>query len=300
MTAPDAAPPPGPTLAPSLLSRPELRLAAAFWVVAGTTALFCGTFDHWLPYAAPLLAIAAAWPILRRRPWAGGVIDWLPFPLVLVGYEMLHAVSPRSWEWTIDPWLRAADRAILGGDAATYLDPFVSKPLTVTMAVCYVAYYVGPLTVAIWWARRGNRRAFRELMIAETGALFIGHLGYLFLPAMGPHVFFEPAAFHVPLVGDFVGPMIRARVHIHGNHARDAFPSLHTANAVTLLLTTWRHSRPAFAVWLLPMLGLILATVYLRFHYVVDVFAGIALAVLWQRAAAALAAREVDPKSPGA
>lgn len=190
------------------------------------------------------------------------------------------------------PWLRDLDRALLGTDAAVLLEPYVARPLTVAMAVAYATYYLGPVSVAaVWWAQR-RRTAFRELMVAETGALFLGHLGYLFLPAMGPHVFFESGAFHVPLDGDFVGPLIRDRIAIHGHHARDAFPSLHTANAVTLLLVTWRHGRRAFAFWLLPMLGLVAATVYLRFHYVVDVAAGAALAVAWQCAAVALVRRE--------
>lgn len=261
--------------------------------MSGTTAALRGTLGHWLPYGAFLGALVALWPFVRRQPWSARVLDWFPLPFVVVTYDMLHAVSPRTWTWTIDPALRDADRALLGTDAVELLRPVVQPWLTATLAACYASYYVVPLFAGIWlWSRR-PRVAFRELMIAETGALFVGYLGYLFLPAQGPHVFLAGEGLGGSLAGDFMTPFIHARAEAHhGLFPRDAFPSLHTANAVSLLLTTWRHDRRSFAAVLVPMAGLLAATVYLRFHYVVDVAAGALLAVLWQGVAAAAARRE--------
>ena len=58
----------------------------------------------------------------------------------------------------------------------------------------------------------------------------------------------------------------------------DCFPSFHTAGALLLSWGCWRHARKVF--WLtLPMVASIpFACVYLRYHYVIDVVAGIALA----------------------
>lgn len=272
-------------------------MGIAFWAVAGVTAAVCGTFATWLPYGASFGALLGVWAVVRRRPGSGRVLslvlDWLPFPLVIVTYDMLHAVSPRSWGWTLDPWLRDADRLLLGADAAALLRPFSDPALTTVLAAGYAGYYVVPLAAGIWWYARGRRLAFRELMIAETGALFAGYLGYLFLPAQGPHLYLGRAELGPPLEGDFIGPLIRLRAEAHaGLTPRDAFPSLHTANAVSLLVVAWRHDRRAFAAVLVPMCGLLAATVYLRFHWVADVVAGAALAVAWQPAAAALARRE--------
>ena len=69
---------------------------------------------------------------------------------------------------------------------------------------------------------------------------------------------------------------------------RDAFPSLHTANAVTVLLVALRHERRLLWVYTLPVAGLVVATMYLRFHYAVDVVVGVALAVAWQAVVPAL------------
>jgi membrane-associated phospholipid phosphatase len=270
-----------------------VRLGLAFWLVAGTTATLCGAFAEWLGFAAPVIAVLLAWPVLRRTKAAGFLSDWLALPFVVYTYEMLHTVVPLCWTATIDPWLASIDRAVLGADAALLLEPLATRPVTIVMACCYAAYYPLLLSFAIWLYLRRTRAAFREYCAGIIGGLFIGYLGYLFLPAIGPHAWFPASTWHGPLDGDFIVPAIRSLNAKHGGHfPRDVFPSLHTANATTLLLAAWRHDRRAFAVYLLPCAGLIAATVYLRWHYVVDVAAGAALAIAWQAFVPRIVARE--------
>jgi membrane-associated phospholipid phosphatase len=269
--------------APALVSRVEVLLGLAFWAVVGVTAAMCGAFWAWAPYAAPVAGLVLAWPILAKARGAGFVLDWLPLPFVVFTYEMLHRVVPLCWRGTIDATLADADRAVFGDHAAVLLEPIVSRPLTVFFACSYAAYYPLTIGVAVWFYARRRATAFREYVAGEVGALFIGYLGYLYLPAMGPHAWLPHSTWQVPLDGDFIGPAVRSLNANHGNaFPRDAFPSLHTANAVTILLVAWRHDRRAFLVCLVPCAGLIAATVYLRWHYVVDVVAGAALAVAWQ------------------
>jgi membrane-associated phospholipid phosphatase len=58
------------------------------------------------------------------------------------------------------------------------------------------------------------------------------------------------------------------------------FPSGHTMIAAAVLIVAFRRARRLF--WfLLPVgIGLIVSTVYCRYHYLVDVLAGLALAFL--------------------
>jgi membrane-associated phospholipid phosphatase len=70
----------------------------------------------------------------------------------------------------------------------------------------------------------------------------------------------------------------------------DAFPSLHCAVSAFLLWLEWGHARRIFFVMLAPCVGLWFSTVYLRHHYLVDVFAGftltavtIAASHLWEK-----------------
>jgi membrane-associated phospholipid phosphatase len=273
------------------LARIELRLGVAFWLVAATTAVLSSAGRTLLPFVAPVVVFLALWPLLRRRTWAPTVVDWLPFPFVVLTYAMLHAVIPACWTATIDPTLAAWDRAVLGADVGALFEPLASRPLTVVMSSSYTTYYMLALSLALFWWFRRRRTAFRELMAGEVGALFIGYLGYLFLPAVGPHA--AAATASLPLDGDFIGGAIRSLNGAHGGHfPRDAFPSLHTANAVTILLVAWRHERRLLLVYGPLVAGIVTATMYLRYHYAVDVLAGAALAVAWQAAVPRLVSRE--------
>ena len=56
-------------------------------------------------------------------------------------------------------------------------------------------------------------------------------------------------------------------------------PSGHTAIALIVLFLSYRYARLLFYLFC-PIVGaLILSTVYLRYHYAIDLFAGAALAV---------------------
>jgi membrane-associated phospholipid phosphatase len=59
-----------------------------------------------------------------------------------------------------------------------------------------------------------------------------------------------------------------------------AFPSLHCAVALLALLLAWKHLRWFFWIQLPFGVGLILGTVYLRHHWVVDILAGFVLTVI--------------------
>ena len=75
---------------------------------------------------------------------------------------------------------------------------------------------------------------------------------------------------------------------------RDAFPSGHAAVALVVQWYAFRYFRHR-AVWLLPLTtALIFSTVYLAYHYAVDVLAGAGLALScivvtesWNRGSAA-------------
>jgi hypothetical protein len=281
---PGAARPASGVTVRDILVRCEILLGTGFWIVAIVVAGVRGTLGHLLyPHLLWFAAAIGGTLLLRRTRIGRGLSDWLPLLLVLLTYDMLHAVAPRSWDHRIDPWLRDADRLLLGGrDAAPLFDGIATPAVTFVLAACYASYYVLPTIAGVLWWRR-DRAAFETLLGGTVRTLFVGYLGYLLLPAVGPQAF-DPAYAAAPFrEGDWIGPLIRLRNGLHGGNApTDAFPSLHTANAVTLLLTAWTHDRRTFRIVVLPMAGLIVATVVLRYHYVTDLFAGTALAIALQ------------------
>ncbi|MBI3857133.1 MAG: phosphatase PAP2 family protein, partial [Planctomycetes bacterium] len=77
-----------------------------------------------------------------------------------------------------------------------------------------------------------------------------------------------------------------------GTTGVDVFPSLHCAVTAYLLGFDFRHNRRRFWILLAPGVGLCLSTIYLRYHYAIDVAAGFALSAL----ALALALRKGAPR----
>jgi membrane-associated phospholipid phosphatase len=60
---------------------------------------------------------------------------------------------------------------------------------------------------------------------------------------------------------------------------RDCFPSGHTELTMLVLYCAWRFERRAFWIMVPPACVLVISTVYLRYHYVIDVIAGAVVAV---------------------
>ena len=80
-----------------------------------------------------------------------------------------------------------------------------------------------------------------------------------------------------------LAPLIRDAILGLEWEMRDAFPSGHAEVTIVTLVCAWRLHRPVFWALVGPGTGLVLATVYLRLHFAVDVLAGAALAaaVVW-------------------
>ena len=59
---------------------------------------------------------------------------------------------------------------------------------------------------------------------------------------------------------------------------RDCFPSLYTAISVIVTIYAYRYRRWLFWIMFPFCTGIVMATIYLRYHYVIDVIAGLMLA----------------------
>ena len=111
------------------------------------------------------------------------------------------------------------------------------------------------------------------MIFMTTCTLAIGYASYTFFPVKGP-MFMQ--TFNIPLdlyyMKDFKALyMDRPRID------RDCFPSLHTAVSLVLLYQAKKNLKPLFWTFLPIVICIPMACVYLRYHYVVDVLAGIGL-----------------------
>jgi membrane-associated phospholipid phosphatase len=181
----------------------------------------------------------------------------------------------------LDTWL------FLGHNPLVMLDGHGWLPLTYFLWLAYIAWF--PLFAGLLYALalQDRQGAWAEAMLGTLMTFLLGFAGYVLYPAQGP---LYTLAFRQDLLVGAPAKLMNGLVAGFGGF-RDAFPSLHTAVAMIVLLYGWRFfPRRRWAIAALSI-SIMVATVYLRWHYVSDVLAGVLLAVAAYRIAAAASVR---------
>lgn len=109
-----------------------------------------------------------------------------------------------------------------------------------------------------------------------------GQLLYVAVPAWGPYHWLAGSFPHPLPRGPWLDTLLRTVAF--GGAQKDVFPSLHTAGPVFLSLFAFRHraTSPFRYTWhatAFVAANMVFATLFLRWHYAVDVLAGALLAV---------------------
>ena len=233
----------------------------------------------WLTLAA--VSLALAWIGERTRTtsaWRARLAAYVV--LMNVAYARLATVFALTGGGRRDAALRRADTALFGGPVPHLLDaaqrPLVSDVLSGCYLLLFPYLIVACLRHVARWrvAPRESVRFYEGLFTVYA----LGFVGYLLVPAEGMWLAGSREFAH-PIVGGWL-TTINARVVAAGSNRIDAFPSLHVAVSAFILGFDRRHASRWARVAALPVLGLWLSTVYLRYHYGVDVIAGFATAVI--------------------
>lgn len=226
-----------------------------------------------------LVPLLARWEKPARCRWARLLRDWYPILLTPLFYKQLTYLIPYLHPRDYDPVLLLLDRKLFGLDPTVWLEHLTTPWLTEYLQIVYSTFYFLPLLVGIPIYRRRPRVHFQVAIFAVLLGFYSSYLGYLLVPALGPRFSISQLR-SSPLHGVFAYNTLRRTLDQIEQITRDAFPSGHTEITLILVYLAFRYYRPLF----LPMLwigtSLILATVYLRYHYVVDVLSGALLALV--------------------
>ncbi|MDD2997770.1 MAG: phosphatase PAP2 family protein [Candidatus Riflebacteria bacterium] len=200
---------------------------------------------------------------------------------VLMCWAMYSSIKMILPESTLrDDWLIAADRAIFGFDPVVALEKFITPSLTSFMVANYILLFLYIPGVFLFLTLKNNQRGLRDFLLGLIMASFLGYLGYLAVPAIGPqHT--QGHLFSIDLWQRDARVLAQSALEMLvdlNRIKRDCFPSMHVCLALLCLLYSWRWLRGFFWVLLPATLCLIFSTFYLRYHYVIDAVAGIALA----------------------
>jgi PAP2 superfamily len=191
--------------------------------------------------------------------------------------EILPAVSP----WYLDDRIYAFDLRVFGFEPSVALDRFVSPATTEWFAFFYFLYFL-ILSVHVFPMMLQRDEVLLSRFAVGILMLFMtAHILYMAVPGWGPYWYLK-GVFRHDLQGGLFWRLVREAVDA-GGAQKDIFPSLHTAAPTFMTIYSIRHRRylPFRYTWpVVTFLAtqMILATMFLRWHYLVDVVAGLMLA----------------------
>ena len=203
--------------------------------------------------------------------------DWHPLVLFPFLYKEVERLAPVLGDWRLTAAIPAWESALFAGQPSLYLSERLAfVPLSEYLHFCYLSYVIVIPSVAAYWYLTGRLAAFGELLLLLSTVLLASYLFFIVLPVDSPYYLSQRLG--PPLSGHFFFDLVH-QISARGGARGGAFPSAHVSGAVVVSLVAWRHQR-RLAYLLVPFTGsVMIATVYGRFHYVLDVLAGAALAI---------------------
>jgi membrane-associated phospholipid phosphatase len=239
----------------------------------------------WIMLRFTLLLIAvfgiAAYDHHHRGRIAFTLHALLPALIVPVLFDSLGDLIPWIRQRTYDGPLISIDYALFFGHHPTVLlERIIHPSLTTVLQAAYISYYPMAVVLGIVLLSRGKQQEFSEAVFGIVLCYYLSYIGYLLIPAVGPR--YTLASLQTAdLQASPLVIAVQETLNNLENTKTDAFPSGHTAIALMTVYYAVTKKEKALAALLIPIVtGLAFSTVYLRYHYVIDVLAGAGLAGL--------------------
>ena len=272
----------------------------AYLLLVGILILFFhnGRVPHFhlflLAHAAGILAVHAFVAGSARRP-GNRVLSFFRhfYPLILYLFlyresEQLNFLFVGRY---LDPAFVALEERIFGFQPAVVLMNAFPHPLVSEFFyLSYFSYYVmiAGVGLALYFRRREE---FWHYLAVLSFVFYVCFLAFVFLPVAGPPAFYmeipryldQQRLLYYPLefpASVTLGPFFNLMRFLYSTFETGggAFPSSHVAAAICVLFLSWRTLPRIRLLVLAGTVALSVATVYCRYHYAVDVFAGAATA----------------------
>jgi membrane-associated phospholipid phosphatase len=202
-----------------------------------------------------------------------------PVIAVLLIFNSLGGLIRYINPLTYDDLLIRIDYLIFNIYPTVAFEKITTPIITEIMQFAYTSYYLLPFILGITLKIKGKNAEFDRTLFLIILCFFLSYIGYILLPAIGPRYTMRHLQ-NIELHGIMFREDIDYILNTLEGIKRDAFPSGHTAVALVVLYLALRFERLLFWVLLPVVIALIVSTVYLRYHYVIDVLAGILLFVL--------------------
>ena len=265
--------------------RPEDTAIIVYLVtISVTVTLFHKGVDHWWIYvlihsASVLLIIGwVRYSSRSENPIIRFFRYWYIIFLLTVFYEQIDAFILGMHGHYLDRYIANFEKGLLGFHPSVWMERFASPPVTEIMNIAYNSYYwlIPILGLSLYLKR--DFIPFRRMVFSISVAFFISYYGFILFPVVGPR-YQLAGLYNGPLTGYVVTPL-QQFIMKYGDIRGRCMPSSHVAVALVILLLAWSY-RKRMAIFLTPLvIGLSIATVYNRYHYVSDVVMGVVVGLV--------------------
>jgi membrane-associated phospholipid phosphatase len=226
--------------------------------------------------------------VLARCPKDAEWRDLLPYPFSLLCYRqagwLASAIPPHDLEHRWIVW----DRLVLDHwHARSAIEWFGAAIPSVLEAAYLSVYVIAPLAIGVLYLFRRRELADRFWLAFLVG-LMLSYVQFPFWPSEPPRTVF--AGMDLP---NYFTPLRKLNLFLVGNYGihSSVFPSAHVSGAMAgslMLRRAMPEHRWAGTVMLSVAVLIAVATVYGRYHYLVDALAGAAIGSVAYRLACRL------------
>lgn len=198
-------------------------------------------------------------------------------------FDFVKVINPRDYDDLLSGW----DRAILGMNVPDLFASIHFPLLTEYLQIAYFLFFFYPIFLGAEFSFKSEMSKLEEYAKTIIFGFYFSYLLYLLLPAVGPRFYlYNFATLNSDLPGIFLAPYLRDIINIGGgiidqsnNPAaqvnRDCFPSGHTMMTFMTILLSFRYNSKFKYLVLVLGSSLIISTLYMRYHYLVDMLAGL-------------------------
>jgi membrane-associated phospholipid phosphatase len=218
------------------------------------------------------------------------------YPVLLYAglYRETAALNQMVHRGYLDAFFYRLDEQIFGGAPSfAFMAAFPCRLISEIFYAAYFSYYlmIGGVGLALFFRQRAQ---FYHYISVTSFVFYVCYLIYIFLPVVGPQIYY-PNLSHITLPADQMPAVVPAFpaavqegifyrimevIYKYFESPGAAFPSSHVAIAIVTVYFSFLYLPKIRWPHLVMVVLLCLATVYCRYHFAIDVVAGVLMAAV--------------------